>query len=99
MVYLQQYAKSYTCLIERTVVISLSSGRNLGTVQRYLSSCYTEVAPNPDHITISDSLFPSSKGCCSVSLLFRWGHEEAHNSSVGHTYPSIVLSFGAILNF
>ena len=61
MVYLQQYAKSYTCLIERTVVISLSSGRNLGTVQRYLSSCYTEVAPNPDHITISDSLFPSSK--------------------------------------
>jgi len=53
VVYLQQYAKSYTCLIERTVVISLSSGRNLGTVQRYLSSCCTEVAPSLDHITLA----------------------------------------------
>ena len=61
VVYLQQYAKTCTCLIERTLVISLSSGCNLGTVQRYLSTYYTEAGPSLDQYHYNDSLFPSSK--------------------------------------
>ena len=61
VVYLQQYAKTCTCLIERTFVISLSSGCNLGTVQRYLSTYYTKAGPSLDQYHYNDSLSPSSQ--------------------------------------
>jgi len=73
------------------LVISSFYGRNLGTVQRYLAGCCTEVAPDPDHITISASLFLAQRLLFSLAV-YPMEPQDARNSNVGHIiYPSILL--------
>ena len=96
VVYLQQYAKTCTCLIERTFVISLSSGCNLGTAQRYLSSYCTEAAPSLDHFFITITTVYSRPQRLLFSLaIYPMEPQDAHNSSVGHTFtPHSIYSWG-----
>jgi len=87
VVYLQQYAKTCTYLIERTFVISLSSGCNLGTVQRYLSTYYTKAGPSLDQYHYNDSLSPSSQKVAVQSRCLSDGATRMLIiSSVGHTF-------------
>ena len=85
VVYLQQYAKTCTCLIERTFVISLSSGCNLGTVQRYLSTYYTEAGPSPDHYHYTIVYSRPQRLLFSLAI-HPMEPQDAHNSNVGHTF-------------
>ena len=60
---------------------------NLGTVQRYLSTCYTEEGSILDHVIVTlTTVYSWLIGCCSVSLFIRWSHKMLIISSVGHTF-------------
>ena len=62
-------------------------GRNLGTVQRYLSTCYTEEGPILDHCHFNDSLTRLKRLLFSLAV-YPMEPQDAHNCSVGYTYPS-----------
>ena len=64
---------------------------NLGTVQRYLSTCYTEEGPILDHCHFNDSLFLAHRLLFSLAI-YPMEPQDARNSNVGHIiYPSILL--------
>jgi hypothetical protein len=69
---------------------------NLGTVQRYLSTCYTEEGSVLDHFIVTiTTVLPGSKGCCSVSLSIRWSHKMLIILVSDTLLPLIVYTVGA----
>ena len=69
---------------------------NLGTVQRYLSTCYAEEGPILDHLIVTlTTVYSWLIGCCSVSLFIRWSHKTLIILMSDTLLPLIVYRIGA----
>ena len=68
----------------------------LGTVQRYLSTCCTKEGPILDHFFITLTTFlPVSHRLLFSLAIHPMEPQDAHNSSVGHTFtPHSIYSWG-----